>query len=727
MRASLLFALALGGAIALAQRSGTFDLNRDTPGHARTASLLDQIEDPAERKAFEAMYRKMPAPGHRAAAEDFLKRYPQSWFLAQAFEILAKACIELEDYPCALGAGRASLRLLPENPLLLVPLANVQATTGDNASAIESGQKALELLDRFNGPHQFSEKAWKEEESALRASSNYVIGKAMLAEAMRLPQTKRPEGLAAADRYLSEALWLAPSDGRIGYMLGMSRILQLRPHDAAVAFASVYEQSSLQGKVREHLSELYSDIPGPGRPAFDVYVKQLADEYRQSAAKAHMPAPSGPPISGYAGIEVCRECHPDRYATWRQTGHSKMFRPYVAENVLGDFNNRSFENEKGEVVARMTMTGDQHTFQVRGPRKEWLTYKVDFTIGSKWQQTYATRLSNGEIHVFPLQYNVQQRKWVDFWKTIDPPGTPRDDPDNFYKHSRGTAYITNCAPCHTSQLQMTGAGPATPENATFRQGGINCEVCHGPAANHVAAMRSGDLSRGPLVQQFGKLSAKGFVAFCSMCHMQSAERDYGPNGECNFRQTGNSFFPHYRSTPYTEFMRSAFYKDGRFRVVNFVVEAFVRSACYRKGQANCGSCHDPHPADARINQKSLKAEFLTNPDGMCLQCHGEFATNPASHTHHSPESPGSRCVSCHMPKIMESVLFKAMSHQIDEIPDAEMTARFGPQDSPNACLGCHEQKDAEWLGRTMRHWYPSKRSVQLAAGSNVLSSETATR
>jgi hypothetical protein len=33
-------------------------------------------------------------------------------------------------------------------------------------------------------------------------------------------------------------------------------------------------------------------------------------------------------------------------------------------------------------------------------------------IGSKWQQGYATRLASGEIQVFPLQYNVIERRWV---------------------------------------------------------------------------------------------------------------------------------------------------------------------------------------------------------------------------------------------------------------------------------------------------------------------------
>jgi len=58
-----------------------------------------------------------------------------------------------------------------------------------------------------------------------------------------------------------------------------------------------------------------------------------------------------------------------------------------------------------------------------------------------------------------------------------------------------------------------------------------------------------------------------------------------------------------------------------------------------------------------------------------------------------------------MPKIMNTVLFQAMSHQIDEIPDDGMTARFGQKDSPNACLICHEAKDAGWAGAWQKRRY----------------------
>jgi hypothetical protein len=50
------------------------------------------------------------------------------------------------------------------------------------------------------------------------------------------------------------------------------------------------------------------------------------------------------------------------------------------------------------------------------------------------------------------------------------------------------------------------------------------------------------------------------------------------------------------------------------------------------------------------------------------------------------------------------VLFRARTHQIDDVPDPEMTERFGQQDSPNACLLCHSEKNAEWVKQKLATW-----------------------
>jgi predicted CXXCH cytochrome family protein len=128
----------------------------------------------------------------------------------------------------------------------------------------------------------------------------------------------------------------------------------------------------------------------------------------------------------------------------------------------------------------------------------------------------------------------------------------------------------------------------------------------------------------------------------------------------------------------------------------------VRSACFRKGGATCGACHNPHPDDAASNPTSVK--FGADSDRMCLGCHTKFQAEPQAHTRHATASEASRCVSCHMPRIMNALLFQARSHQIDDIPDAAMATRFGPRESPNACLLCHKDRDAAWLSGALESW-----------------------
>jgi len=89
---------------------------------------------------------------------------------------------------------------------------------------------------------------------------------------------------------------------------------------------------------------------------------------------------------------------------------------------------------------------------------------------------------------------------------------------------------------------------------------------------------------------------------------------------------------------------------------------------------------------------------------MCVQCHTTLRDRPERHTHHRAGTEASRCVSCHMPRIQEALLFQARSHQIDDVPDVAMTERFGQHDSPNACLMCHTDRPVEWLKTVIGNW-----------------------
>ena len=115
-------------------------------------NLADQIADPSERSAFLRLFERASSRDMRARAEAFVAQFPQSAFLAQAYEVAARSCFDLGDYDKGLAHSRRSLVLLQENPLLLVSVADVEARQHLNSAAIAHADDALEDLDRFARP-----------------------------------------------------------------------------------------------------------------------------------------------------------------------------------------------------------------------------------------------------------------------------------------------------------------------------------------------------------------------------------------------------------------------------------------------------------------------------------------------------------------------------------------------------------------------------------------------
>jgi predicted CXXCH cytochrome family protein len=689
-------------------------------GVRNPATISAEIKDPVEQQAFRSLSSATDPAERLRLAEAFLSTYPQSWVLAQVYAIAANAAMETGNYDRALEYASASLQILPEDPLLLVSVAGLQAQRRMFDAAEQNSREALDELDRFLPPASIPEEKWPQLKQQLRASCYFALGRAEVSQALT---TATP---AARDKLLREALddlararGCNGSDAEIPYLAGLACLSRNDAESAASQFAAAYRLGGpLEAKSLQQLQKLYGASPAAQSLSFAAYLKSLPDP----AVQAPMPGPvvSTAPLPAYAGSNACRQCHPDVYEHWSHTGMAKMLRPYRPENVIGDFTNHNkfyddspapgkdgetkpaTENEQ-RLFALMIIDQGRHYFEIR-QSGGWRRYPVDYTIGSKWEQAYATRLSNGEIHVFPVQYNRVEKRWLNFWKTLDAPGSPRTDLGQWEKLDVYTSYQANCAVCHTSQLRNVKDEGFEPNNLTFREPGIDCEMCHGPAAQHVASIQAGKpYEKRPIDPpvDFSRISAAEFMAICAQCHEQSAVRH--ELTELNYSTTGQ-FFQHYRQRPFIEFSRKGFYKDGRLRGTAFIVESLMRSKCFKKGNVTCGSCHDPHSADADSNPTSLK--FRDHPDQMCLQCHAPFATKEAMerHTHHPAASEGSRCVSCHMPRIMDALLFKARTHQISEIPNADFTQRFGQDESPNACLLCHKNQSASWVKTQLVSW-----------------------
>ncbi len=577
----------------------------------RDYSLLDQVDDPAERKAISSILAADSPAERLQRAETFVSSYPASWHRGRVLALASRAALRTGRYAAAARHGEESLRLWPENALLLIPMAAIYEAIGKPAAATAAARQALIALDRFARPATVSAVEWGRLETQLRSMARTLSG--------------------SLDNR---------SENRIEI-------------DPALSFAGV------------------------GAP-------------RASAR--------------YAGSESCRKCHSSQHANWSKTGMARMLRPYKPGNVFGDFTKGEFREDNGTTIG-LVRNDQGHFFDMPDAGGGRLRLPVDYTIGSKWQQAYATKLSDGRMQVFPIQYNRLVGRWLNYWRLIDPPRSRRAELASFHELERATNYQVHCAPCHTSQLAISPPQSERPADIHFREGGVNCEMCHGPSAAHAEHYSSGravaKTASNPPVD-FRRIGQDQYTRICAQCHMQSAMFKRGADGELNHSGDAITFFQNLRSRPFSEFSKKAFYKDGRFRETTFVVESLMRSKCYQEGGVTCGHCHDPHGRDAADNPKSLK--FRDEPNLMCLQCHSLEGPALAAHTLHAVDSTGSDCASCHMPKIMNSLLFKAGTHRIDDVPSAEWTARFGSQESPNACLSCHSDETVDWLRASLARW-----------------------
>jgi len=126
---------------------------------------------------------------------------------------------------------------------------------------------------------------------------------------------------------------------------------------------------------------------------------------------------------------------------------------------------------------------------------------------------------------------------------------------------------------------------------------------------------------------------------------------------------------------------------------------FAQSLMYARG-VTCFSCHDVHGT-------GNNADLIKPAKQLCLTCHGPNSPNGPhaasleAHTHHRAESTGSECISCHMPKIEQTIADVNVRSHTFKFITAALTDEFK---IPNPCISCHAEKNTAWVRETMRGW-----------------------
>jgi predicted CXXCH cytochrome family protein len=363
----------------------------------------------------------------------------------------------------------------------------------------------------------------------------------------------------------------------------------------------------------------------------------------------------------YAGSQSCQECHAEIYERWKKTPMA---------NVVRDPHERP-----DAIIPDLS----------KNPLAKFTKEQVAFTYGSVWKQRYFTKIGD-DYYPEPAQWDVVAKTWrpyfvangTDWWATLYPP-------DNMQRPTGPT-----CDGCHSVDYNIHTKQPA--------EWNVGCERCHGPGSEHNAHPTRGNIL-SPARMNYVQANDT-----CIQCHSQGRPltdpiegRHYdwpvGYKVGLNLRDfwkleentLGTASFTHYA--------------EGTAHKNRMQGNDFVQSVMYRRG-INCFDCHDVHGTDNY-------AQLRKPADKLCLDCHGPMSLNGPrtatleQHTHHRPNSAGSQCVACHMPKIETTIAdTKVRAHTFAFITPS-MTDKYK---IPNPCTQCHNDKSTAWATQALNSW-----------------------
>jgi len=395
----------------------------------------------------------------------------------------------------------------------------------------------------------------------------------------------------------------------------------------------------------------------------------------------------------YAGSKSCRECHERFYGLWSGSMHGLAMQPYTEtlakeklspqkdEVVIGKQRYRAEVGSKGGYVLEIS------------PDWKKKQYKMEYALGGKNVFYFLTPLDRGRLQTLPLAYDVRKQEWFDTALSglRHFPGQMQGETPVGWQEYPYT-FNTSCHGCHVSQLATNYDLKTDSYSTTWKEPGINCETCHGGSEAHNAIMRKLPKGEKPADSaDLGLIRTKKFTPAqhndaCNSCHSKAMPLTAA-------YKTPERFFDHF---DLVTLENVDFYPDGRDLGENYTQTSWRLSPCAKDGKLHCVSCH------TSSGRYRFKKEKFNN---ACLPCHEERVKNVAVHSHHPTESEGSKCISCHMPKT-DFARMQRSDHSM--LPPTPATTTL--YQSPNACNGCHGDKDAAWADGWVRSW--SKRDYQ---------------
>jgi predicted CXXCH cytochrome family protein len=381
----------------------------------------------------------------------------------------------------------------------------------------------------------------------------------------------------------------------------------------------------------------------------------------------------------------CSACHQELDKSWRTSMHA------LAHRKLGESEDAAAFRAKPLVLGKVRW---QFSGGETAPRIEWqdaasntpaVALAPQMAVGHRPLIQYALDFGNGRYQVPDAAWDPIKQEWFSMF------GNDQRQPHEWgHWTQRGMNWNSQCAYCHFTQYRKNYQ-PATDAYATkWLEQGIGCAQCHGPSRTTRAANEC-------IVDPKKKFTPQQWMYSCATCHSRREELD-------EKFQIGDNFFDHYNLALPSQ--PGLYHPDGQQIDEDYNFTSLLHSRMGHKG-ISCIDCHDAHAATPKGGKPAV------NTNALCMQCHatglrGAIVIDQWAHSFHKPNTAGSRCVECHMPKTTYMGRDPRSDHRFPS-PDPTLTKELGV---PNTCNNCHADKGLDWQIEWTNKWYgPTKKPL----------------
>lgn len=403
----------------------------------------------------------------------------------------------------------------------------------------------------------------------------------------------------------------------------------------------------------------------------------------------------------FIGSAACQSCHAAEFDQWVGSHHEQAMQTATAATVLGDFENAS--TDYFGATTEFFQRDGEHYVKTANADGDMEEFRIAYTFGVEPLQQYLIEFPGGRLQTLAYTWDSRPaseggQRWFHIYpdEEIEP-----GDPLHWTGRQQNWNYM--CAECHSTNLTM-GFDPETSSfDTTWSEISVGCESCHGPGARHLRLVDAGDVgeSHGFDVNLANRGTASWVMNPESGIAARSPARTEPQQqpeacGRCHSRR--GIIAPDYEygePLAHTHLPAllddSLYFSDGQILDEVYVYGSFLQSRMYRAG-VTCTDCHNPHTAELHTGAE---------PNDVCAQCHLPTRFQTAEHSGHDAEQAG--CVDCHMTSRTYMVVDDRRDHSF-RIPRPDLS---DVAETPNACNGCHEDRDAAWAASAIDGWRPS--------------------